>query len=124
MSANFKLASQLKLRFNTTRGNLSTEQLWDLSLDDLDTLAVDLEKLTKEGVQKSFLAKRTDEDKISKLQFDIALEILQTKVEENEIALNAKSVKEHNEKILALIADKREEGLKGKSIEELQDLLK
>ena len=31
----YKKASKLKLRFQTQKGNLSVEQLWDLSLDDL-----------------------------------------------------------------------------------------
>jgi hypothetical protein len=35
----FKLASQQKLRFQTPKGSLSTEQLWELSLDELDALA-------------------------------------------------------------------------------------
>jgi hypothetical protein len=122
--SDFKLASQLKLRFNTSRGSLSTEQLWDLPLSELDTLAVELEQLAKEGNQKSFLLKKTDEDKVAKLRFDITLSILNTRVEELEAAQNARAIKEHNEKILAIIADKQDESLKGKSLEELEALLK
>jgi hypothetical protein len=122
--SDFKLASQLKLRFNTSRGSLSTEQLWDLPLTELDTLAVELEQLAKEGNQKSFLLKKTDEDKVAKLRFDITLSILNTRVEELEAAQNARATKEHNEKILAIIADKQDESLKGKSLEELEALLK
>ena len=52
---NFKLASQQKLRFKTNKGDLSTEQLWDLSLEDLDALAVALEAQHKQSAKKSFL---------------------------------------------------------------------
>ena len=52
------------------------------------------------------------------------LNILTTKVEEQEASLNEVEKKAHNQKILSLIADKQEENLKGKSVEELEKLLK
>jgi hypothetical protein len=122
--SNYKIATKLKLRFNTTKGQLSTEQLWDLSLTELDNLAVRLEQEAKEGNQKSFLSKKTEEDKISKLRFDIALDILQSKVEEMEALQNAQATKEHNEKILSLIANKQDSELAEKSVEELKEMLK
>jgi hypothetical protein len=36
----YKEAAKQKLRFATNKGNLSVEQLWDLNLTDLDSLAV------------------------------------------------------------------------------------
>ena len=36
----YKQAAQLKLRFATSRGSLSTEQLYDLPISELDTLAI------------------------------------------------------------------------------------
>jgi hypothetical protein len=121
---NFKLASRLKLRVSTSRGPLSVEQLWDLPLSELDALAVNLEDAYKNSKGKSFLEKRTTKDKGIKLQFDVVLDILQTKVEEQEELRNAREVKAHNEKILDLISQKKDEELKGKSVNELEKLLK
>lgn len=122
---NFKLASQQKLRVQTKRGFLSVEQLWDLPVDELDELAVSMEVEHKQSGKKSFLKEKSSlKDKTTKLRFDVVLEVLNTKVEESEAASEAREVKEHNEKILALIADKQDETLKGKSIKQLQAMLK
>lgn len=120
----YKEASQQKLRFQTNKGLLSVEQLWDLPLTDLDSLAVSLETAYKESKGKSFLNVRTVKDKGLKLQFDIVLDVLQTKVEEQDALRKAKEVKEHNQKIISLISKKQDEDLAGKSIAELEALLK
>ncbi len=120
---NFKLASQQKLRFQTTKGLLSAEQLWDLSLQDLDVLAVSLEAEHKESGRKSFLTKSSAKDKTAKLRFDIVLDILSTKVEEEQAALAEMERKANNQKIISIIADKQDESLKGKSIKQLEAML-
>lgn len=120
----YKQASKQKLRIATNKGNLTVEQLWDLSLTDLDALAVSLETAYNESGKKSFLVKKSVKDKDTKLVFDIVLDILQTKVEEADAAKEAKETKEHNQKILSLIAEKQDEALKGKSLKELEKMLK
>lgn len=120
----YKEASRLKLRFQTNKGLVSVEQLWELSLTELDSLAVSLEDEYKNSKGKSFLATKSRKDKTKKLMFDIVLDILTTKVEENEVAKNAAADKAHNQKILELIKNKQEDELKGKSVEELEKMLK
>ncbi len=120
---NYKLATREKYRFQTIRGLLSTEQLWDLSITDLDTLAVSLDAEYKESGKKSFLVVKSEKDKTAKLKFDIVLDILNTKQEEAEVAKNKAAVKAHNTKILQLIADKQDDELKGKSVKQLTALL-
>lgn len=120
----YKLASKAKLRFQTSRGVLSVEQLWDLSLEDLDSLAVSLEAAHKESGKKSFLNKTSVKDKMAKLAFDVALDILNSKVEDNEAALEAIETKQFNEKILNLIAEKQDDNLRGLSIAQLKAKLK
>lgn len=121
---NFKQASKEKLRFSTPKGSLTTEQLWDLSLTDLDTLAVSLEIEHMESGKKSFLHKNTTKDKTAKLKFNVVLDVLSTKMEEAEAAKNAKEIREHNEKIIALIQDKKDASLKNKTIKQLTEMLK
>jgi hypothetical protein len=125
MSNIFKQATKLKLRFNTTKGQLSTEQLWGLPLVELDNLAVRLEDESKKTGKKSFLVSNNkEEDEKEKLMFDIAFEILTTRVKEQEEARKEREAKEFNQKILSMIANKQDEELQGKSIEELEKLLK
>lgn len=120
----FKLASKQKLRFQTNRGLLSVEQLWDLSLEELDSLAVSLETEHKQSGKKSFLVKTSEKDKTAKLRFDVALDVLNAKVEEMQAATEAKEVKEHNAKIISLMSEKQDEALKGKSLKQLEAMLK
>lgn len=119
----YKLASKQKLRVPTTQGNLSVEQLWDLSIPQLDALAVSLEETHKTSARKSFVVKKTIKDKTAKLRFDIVLDVLTTKVEEQEASSNAAETKAHNNKILDLIARKKEGELEGKSVAELEKML-
>lgn len=119
----YKQASRLKLRFQTEKGPLSAEQLWDLSIATLDKMAVALEKEYEKSDGKSFVRKSTEKDRVAKLRFDIVLDVLTTKMEEDEAARNASDAKAHNEKILSLIAKKKEASLENLSIEELEKQL-
>jgi hypothetical protein len=118
--SDFKTASKEKLRFSTPKGQLSVEQLWDLSITDLDTLAVSLENEYNASGKRSFVAKTSAKDKTTKLRFDVVLDILTTKVEEQTAAQEAAEIKKHNEKILGLIAEKKDDALKGKTIKQLE----
>jgi len=121
---NYKELTRLKTRFTTSKGSLSVEQLWDLSVTELDSLAVSLEEQYKNSKGKSFLDKKTTKDKTLKLQFDVVLDILNTKVDEAEALRDAKEIKEHNEKINSLIKQKMDGKLAEMSIEELEAQLK
>lgn len=113
-----------RTRFTTSKGNLSLEQLWDLSINELDTLAVSLqEAYDKSNNKKSFIQKKTTKDKNLKLQLDVVLDILLTKQEESEAAQKKAERKANNQKIMALIADKQDEALAKKSIKELTEML-
>ena len=120
----YKKASQLQLRFNTTKGQLTVEQLWDLPLVMLDALAVSLETEYKKSGKKSFLVAKSTKDKELKLAFDIVLDVLTTKLEAAAAAKTIADTKEHNQRILGLIKQKQDSELEGKSIEELEKLLK
>jgi hypothetical protein len=121
---NFKLATRQKLRFQTNKGLLSTEQLWDLPIVELDALAVALEDEYKESGKKSFLVKSSAKDKTIKLKFDVVLDVLSTKVEEQQVVQETAEIREHNKKIIAIIADKKDRSLQGKSIKELEGMLR
>jgi hypothetical protein len=121
---NFKVATREGFRYQTAKGSLTTEQLWSLSLTELNDLAVSLDKQYEESGKKSFLVKRSVKDKTTKFKFDIVLDILNTLQEEEEERKQKAEDKLHNEKILALIQDKKEESLKNKSEKELEKMLR
>ena len=119
----YKKASKLKLRIATTLGLLSVEQLWDLTIGQLDAVAVKLQEEYKKSGEKSFVLKKSKKDAVAKLKFDIVLDILTNKVEIAEVAAKSAETKAHNQKILGLIAEKKDEDLKGMSVEDLEKQL-
>lgn len=123
---NFKQASKLKLRFQTTVGLLSVEQLWDLSQTQLSNAIKAVKKVLKttDDDELSFLENTKVVDIENQLRFDILKDIYLSKKEEVEAAKNAAETKRHNQKILALIEEKQEGKLRDMSIEELRNLLK
>ena len=94
-----------------------------MPINELDALAVYLEDEHKQSGKKSFLATKSVKDKTAKLCFDVVLDILNTKVDEMEALSETKRKKDHNKKILELIAEKKDDSLKGKSIKQLEAML-
>lgn len=121
---NYKLITRLKLRFPTAKGCLSVEQLWDLSLEELDKVVVSLEDNYNKSSEKSYIVKASEKDAETKLMFDVALDILQTKMEEKNEQKRSYEIKKHNEKILELIDKKKDEELSNLSIDDLTKLIK
>jgi hypothetical protein len=121
----YKEAARLQLRFVTTKGSLSTEQLWSLNQTELTNCIRNVKKSLKKNDddELSFLDVNTKVDTVEQLRFDILKDVYLTKKAEAEAARNALQAKEHNQKIEFLIAEKKEAGLKDKSIEELEALL-
>jgi predicted Zn-dependent protease len=122
----FKQASKLGLRFQTNKGILSVEQLWQLSQTDLSNAIKAVKKVLKKNDDDEllFLEDTKVVDVENQLRFDILKDVYLTKKKEAEELRNAAETKAHNQKILSLIAEKQEGKLKGMSIEELEKLLK
>ena len=122
----YKQASQLKLRFLTNVGQLSVEQLWDLSQTQLSNAIKAVKKVLKKNDddELSFLEDTKVVDVENQLRFDILKDVYLTKKKANEDARNALNLKQQRDKILTIIADKKDEDLKNKSVEELEAMLK
>ena len=122
----YKQASKLKLRFQTNRGVLSVEQLWDLTQFDLSNAIKAVKKvlIKNDDDELSFLENTKVVDVENQLRFDILKDVYLTKKSEAEAIRNEAETKAHNQKILALIAEKQEGKLRDMSEEELKSLLK
>lgn len=122
----YKLASQQQLRFQTNKGVLSVEQLWQLTQTDLSNLCKAIKKVLKGNDNDddlSFLIDTATVDVENQLRFDIAKDVYLTKKKDNEEKRNALEAKQQKEKILAIIAKKKDESLETKTVEELEALL-
>jgi hypothetical protein len=115
----FEKASRMKLRFNTQRGVLSVEDLWDLPLIQLDNIAIALNKKLQESKTESFIKTRTKDITELELKFNIAKHIIDVKLQEQEDRLLESEKKAKRQKILDLMAKKQDAELEGKSLEEL-----
>ncbi len=115
----FEQASRLKLRFTTNRGQLSVEDLWDLKLEDLDTLAKGLNKEIKESSEESFIKTRTNANKLLELKFNLAKHIIDIKLAEKEAKALKLQKAQKAETLRDLIAKKQLSAMEEKSVEEL-----
>lgn len=129
MEQMFEKAAKSKLRFPTPVGYITTEQLWDLPLTsnigrpNLNDLAKDLNRQIKESSEESFVETKSKVAAELQLAFDLVLYVIGLKKAENEANALAATKKQQRQRIMEIIAEKRDDTLKGKSLEELEALL-
>ena len=121
MNEKFIQALRLKLRFKTAKGSITTEDLWDLTVESLDQIAVELYKKLQDSSQTmSFITNKKTATKEDMLRFEIVKYVLDVKLHEKQAAAEAAERKVKREKLLSLIAQKEDEALSAKSIEDLR----
>ena len=118
----FEIATRTKMRF-PFKGLVSVEDLWDLSVKDLDSIFKTLNAQVKKSQEESLLATKTKEDETLTIQIEIIKHIVKTKLDEAETAKQSKELKEKKQKIMEIIAAKQDESLHNASVEELQAML-
>lgn len=116
----FESATRLKLRFQSDRGLLSVEDLWDVSLDQIDRIAISLNKKIKETEEVSFLSqKRTDETLV--LQFEITKRIIEVRLAEIEKTKQESIAAQKRQQLLDVLSRKENQELESLSIEEIRE---
>jgi len=121
----YKIASKKKYRFTTKKGEISVEQLWSLSLEELNEVAILLDdQVESNSSKKSFINKVSPVNKVNKNKLEIVVDIIKTKMEEEEARQNLANKKANNQKIMELIEQKENENLSKKSITALKAMLK
>ena len=118
----FKVAVKKKYRFNY-KGVLTVEDLWDLSVEDLDKIYKNLKFKLKDASEESLLNTVSKEDKELNNKIEIIKVIVADKLAAKEKAQKAQLQKQQNQRILEIIADKQDAALKEKSLEELTAML-
>ena len=81
----FEYATRKKLRFSYN-GSISTEDLWDLSLEELDRIFKGLNAKVKQSQEESLLEKKEKSEEEERLEVQIAVvrRIVEVKLEEQE----------------------------------------
>ena len=118
----FEYAVRNKLRF-PFRGMLSVEDLWDLRVEDLDKVFKVLNAQVKEQKEESLLDKKSKEDAALDIQIEIIKYIVNVKLAEQEARQKEAAKKEQKQKIMSIIANKKDEALQNSSIEDLEKML-
>lgn len=122
----YKIASKMQLRFTTSKGLLSTEQLWDLSQNEIANSLKAVKKILKktDDDELSFLEDNKVTDIENELRFNILKDVYMTKKQTAEEIRNVAVTKAHNQRIDELIARKNDEKLESMSVEDLEKLRK
>lgn len=118
----FKVASKKKYRFNF-KGQLTVEDLWDLSVEDLDKIYKSLKSKQKDSTEESLLQTVSNEDRELTNKIEIVKTIVMDKLAARERNVKAAEKRAQNQRILEIMADKQDAALKEKSLEELQAML-
>jgi hypothetical protein len=122
----FEYATRNKLRFQSQRGELSVEQLWDVPLRskdgfDLDNVAKTANKALKALTEESFVStERTPAIDRAEVTLEIVKHVIQVKLAEEATAKKRAENRAEKERLLAILAEKQAGKLSELSEKELQ----
>ena len=126
----FEQATRRAIRFESAKGDLSVEQLWDLPLQsrnqfDLDTVAKTVNRQLNAVTEESFVSVRENPAKETlSLKLELVKYIISVKLQEAEEARNRANKASEKEKLLRLLDEKQNEALRALTPEEIQERLK
>lgn len=118
----FEYAVRNKIRF-PFKGMISAEDLWDLSLTNLDSIYKTLNKQAKQSEEESLLDTKTNVDTELEVQIAIVKHIVSVKLEEQNAREKAAVKKAQKQKIMSIIATKEDEALQNSSVDDLKKML-
>lgn len=122
----FEQATRQKIRFETGRGEISVEQLWDVSLQsrnefDLDTIAKTINRQLKSVGEESFVSSKVNHYKtLLELKLEIVKYIIAVKLSEVEQSKERIARQEEKEKLMEILQNKEDLALHNLSPEELR----
>lgn len=122
----FEKISRAKLRFDTSKGLATVEDLWDLPLTsnrgqvNLDDIARGLHKQLKNGDDVSFVNTAQKSNPIVQLKFDVVKHIIEVLLAENEAAATRRTKAEKRNMLLEALANQEAKVLANKTPEEIR----
>lgn len=118
----FEYAVRNKVRF-PFKGMISAEDLWDLSLTNLDSIYKTLNKQVKQSEEESLLTTKTSVDTELEVQIAIVKHIVSVKLAEQEAREKDAAKRAQKQKIMSIIATKEDEALQNTSVDDLRKML-
>ena len=119
----FMEAIRNKYRFNF-KGNITVEDLWDLSLTDLDSIFQHLNRELHTTQEESLLSEKSNQNTVLENKIAIIKHIVFTKKVESIKHVEERETAEKKKYIMSIIAEKKDADMKNKSVEELEAMLK
>jgi len=125
----FEKAARSKIRFDSPKGMLSIEDLFDLPLSgksgsaNLDDMIKDLYQKLKAGNEISFVTKKTEVDSTTQLKFDLIKHVIDVRLAESEAADNMAANKLKKQQLMQILADMENKALLNKTPEEIQKMI-
>lgn len=119
----FEYAARNKLRF-PFKGQVSVEDLWDLTITQLDGIYKTLNAQRKAENEESLLSTKSPADKVLETKIAIIKHIVSVKQSEAETARKAKENRERKQYLMSILADQEEAELRSKSSDELMKMIK
>lgn len=117
----FEIASRKKLRFDSKRGKLTVEELWDLDLESIDAIAVELNNKIKSTETVSFVSpNKSAAGTLDKVKFDIVIHIIETRQGELDARRERAVNQERARTIRAELERRKEDSIKTRSEDDLQ----
>lgn len=130
MSDMYKFAAQNRLRFPSSRGALTVEDLYEMPLQsksgfDLDSVAKAINASLKSVSEESFVddSASSPQKKLFEVSLEIVKDVIATKKAENQAVVARQNRAIERKKLLDAIAGKKDEALSKASLDELEKKL-
>lgn len=118
----FEIATRNRYRFNY-KGVMTVEDLWSLRVEDLDAIFKMLNRQKKTADEDSLLATKSAEDQDLANKIDIVRYIVSVKLAEAAERVYAAEKKAQRDKIMEIVAKKKDKALEDMGIEDLMKKL-
>lgn len=122
----FEQASRQKLRFESPKGELTSEQLWDLPLTSENKASLDgvirgINRQLKDLSEDSFVDVRPNPRRsMLQLQFDIVKRVIEVRQQENADSMQASERAAQRAKLQEILNAKKDAELQNLSVEEIE----
>jgi len=118
----FEVAVRTKMRF-PYKGLISVEDMWELSVRQLDSVFKTLNAELKQVKEESLLTTRTEKDEVFSMQIGIIKYIVEIKQEETKNRKEAVDKRAKKQKLMGYLAEKQDEDIRNKSTAEIQKMV-
>lgn len=125
----FAEATRRKLKFDSPRGLINVEDLWDLPLlgrdeMNLNSIAKGIHKQIKETEGENFVEETTSTiDKVLETKLEVVKFIIEVKKKERDERKAAEENRAKKQRLLEILSEKKDEDLRNKSVDEIEKMI-